>query len=294
MLATTRQEVVMVDTSSKDSMQEGLHNLYPSRDKHALKGLYLCSDLRQHIADGETYVYSNFITSLDGRIAITPTVCDDLEIPEETANPRDWRLFLELAAPADALIVSGRYVRQLAEGSAQATPPFESDTPEDLRDFRAQNNLPIKPALVILSNSLDLPVDMLAGYEDRRIIVATSDKGSADKVKALKSAGIVVKRLGSSRVNGRLLIEALKQEGLKLIFSMAGPLVMHTLLAANVLDRLYMTTVLRILSGAEFATIARGDLLDPAYDFTLSALYLDKHGPDGVEQLLQVYDKRST
>ena len=284
----------MANPSSNDSMQEGLHNLYPSGDKHDLKGLYLCSDLRQHIADGNSFVYSNFITSLDGRIAITPTVCDDLEIPRETANPRDWRLFLELAAPADALIVSGRYVRQLAEGSAQAAPPFESDTPEDLRDFRAQNHLPIKPALVILSNSLDLPVDMLAEYEDRRIIVATSDRASADSIKGLENEGIVVKRLGNSSVDGKLLIEALMQEGLKLIFSMAGPLVMHTLLAANVLDRLYMTTVLRILSGAEFATIARGDLLDPAYDFTLSALYLDTHGPDDVEQLLQVYDKSKT
>jgi len=284
----------MTDETRNDSMQEGLHKLYPSGDKHALKGLYLCSDLRQHIAHGNTYVYSNFITSLDGRIATTPTVCDDLEIPEETANLRDWRLFLELAAPADALIVSGRYVRQLAEGSAQAAPPFESDTPEDLRDFRAQSHLPTKPALVILSNSLDLPVDMLAEYEDRRIIVATSDRANPDSVEELENAGIVVKRLGRSRVDGKLLIEALTQEGLKLIFSMAGPLVMHTLLAASVLDRLYMTTVLRILSGAEFATIARGDLLEPAYDFSLSALYLDKHGPEGVEQLLQVYDKRKT
>jgi riboflavin biosynthesis pyrimidine reductase len=284
----------MADANINDSMQDGLHKLYPSRDEHALKGLYLCSDLRQHIADNNTYVYSNFITSLDGRIAITPTVCDDLEIPKETANPRDWRLFLELATPADALIVSGRYVRQLADGSAQAPPPFESDTPEELRNFRDTNNLPIKPVLVILSQSLDLPVDMLADYEDRKIIVATSDQAVADRVHELENAGIVVKRLGNSRVDGKLLIKALKQEGLKLIFSMAGPLVMHTLLEARVVDRLYMTTVLRILSGAEFATITRGELLEPAYDFALSALYLDRHGPDGIEQLLQVYDKSTT
>jgi hypothetical protein len=66
------------------------------------------------------------------------------------------------------------------------------------------------------------------------------------------------------------------------------------LLRARLLHRFYLTTVLRILAGDGFATVARGPVLDPSCDFRLTALCLDRHGPDGVEQIFQVYDARAT
>jgi hypothetical protein len=77
-----------------------------------------------------------------------------------------------------------------------------------------------------------------------------------------------------------------------LIYSTAGPAVLHLLLQSRVLERLYMTTVTRILGGVDYATLVLGDRLRPPYDFTLSAMYLDVQGPDGVDQLMQVYDRR--
>ena len=68
---------------------------------------------------------------------------------------------------------------------------------------------------------------------------------------------------------------------------------MHTLLEARVLRRLYLTTVLRVLGGKHYATMARGEQLDAPYDFELAALYLGEMGPDGVQQLLQVFDHRT-
>ena len=67
---------------------------------------------------------------------------------------------------------------------------------------------------------------------------------------------------------------------------------LHTLLEAKVLRRLYLTTVLRVISGEHYATMAKGKRLDIPYDFELAALYLDEKGPDGVQQLLQVFDLR--
>jgi hypothetical protein len=103
----------------------GLQALYPEPHHHALEGLYLSSELRRCVSSDSVYIYSNFITSLDGRVAVANKTSGELSVPQDTANPRDWRLLLELAAPADAIIVSGRYVRQLDEGKAQSSPPFD-------------------------------------------------------------------------------------------------------------------------------------------------------------------------
>ena len=65
----------MANRSETDSPAPGLQSLFPQSQKRQLKGLYLCSDLRRHVKDGDVFVYSNFITSLDGRIAISPTIC---------------------------------------------------------------------------------------------------------------------------------------------------------------------------------------------------------------------------
>lgn len=270
----------------------GLRELYPAPGEIPLEGLYLCHDLRRAVSPGHVYVYSNFIASLDGRIAVARA--DDAEpaIPESTANPRDWRLLLELAAPADALIVSGRYLRQIGEGVAQAPPPFEGDAPEDLLALRAQSGLPDQPALVVVSNSLELPLDVLARYRHRRVIVATSASARAEPAHRLAGAAIEIIRVGDERVEGERLIGALAECGFELVYSIAGPAVMHTLLEANVLRRLYLTTVLRVLSGTRYATMATGKQLDVPYDFELAALYLDEAGPDGVQQLLQIFDHR--
>lgn len=280
------------DNQQPDPESGGLRALFPAPGDRPLKGLYLSNELHHCVPGGGAFVYSNFITSLDGRIAIAEGDSGDTAIPSETANPRDWRLLLELAAPADAVIVSGRFLRQLGEGSAQACPPLECDIPEDIAAFRHELGLPPQPAMVVVSNSLELPSGELGRYGDRRVIVATSDTAEHRSVTAITDLGVEVVRAGKKRVEGKELVAGLLARDIRLIYSIAGPAVMHTLLAAGVLGRLYLTTVLRVLSGKDYASMIEGSLLDPPYDFELNALYLDDHGPDGVQQLLQVFDRR--
>lgn len=267
--------------------------LYPRSEAVALSGLYLRQDLRSLVPPAGAFVYSNFVTSLDGRIAITPRGGAKLQVPNQTANPRDWRLFLELAAPADAVVVSGRLLRELGDGSAQAWPAFSDGRPADLLEFRASQALPEQPAVVVVSRSLDLPpevLDMLVAR--RRVIVAGVAAAPAQRAKALEAAGVEVLRLGDQAVDAQRLIHALAERGLRLIYSTAGPEVLHMLLRSRVLDRLYLTTVARILAGTDFATLVHGPELEPAFDFELSALFLDAVGVQGVAQLLQVFDRR--
>jgi len=84
-----------------------------------LEGLYLSHDLRQHyLKSGRAFVYANFVTSIDGRIAVPRSNGNGLVVPKNIANKRDWRLFQELAAQADIIISSGRYLRDWANRSA--------------------------------------------------------------------------------------------------------------------------------------------------------------------------------
>jgi riboflavin biosynthesis pyrimidine reductase len=266
--------------------------LYPEPAQTPLQGLYLSHDLRRCRRLDQAYVYSNFITSLDGRIAVVDPGSGEQEVPSETANPRDWRLLLELAVPADALIIGDGYVRRLAQGRSQALPPLQGDVPAELTAFREALGLPPQPVLVVVTNDVDVPVEALLRDQPRTVIVATSDAAGAEPPQGLAGGRVELVRAGRDRVEGGALVAALAERDLKLVYSIAGPGVLHTLLAARVLHRLYLTTVLRVLGGEEYATIARGPRLSPPCDFRLAGLYLDPGGPGGVEQLLQVFEHR--
>lgn len=54
-----------------------------------LEGLYLDHDLYGKGRPGKPFVYSNFITSLDGRIAIASQASATHVVPTATTNPRD-------------------------------------------------------------------------------------------------------------------------------------------------------------------------------------------------------------
>ena len=79
-------------------------------------------------------------------------------VPKDTANERDWRLFQELAAQADLIISSGRYLRDWADGRAQEI--LQTDDPRfaDLRQWRQDRGLSPQPDIAIISGSLNFPV----------------------------------------------------------------------------------------------------------------------------------------
>jgi len=84
-----------------------------------LQGVYLAHGLRKLASAQRPFIYSNFIASLDGRIAVPDPDTQRLRPPPAIANPHDWRLFLELATQADAVITSGRRLRELSENGNQ-------------------------------------------------------------------------------------------------------------------------------------------------------------------------------
>jgi len=270
-----------------------LIQLYPTPALELpLEGLYLHHAPNPYDMKAGAVVYTNFISSLDGRIAIEHPVNGSTNVPTSISNPRDWRLFQELAAQADVLVASARYIRELAKSQAQDDLPLSHD-PEfaDLHTWRRERGMTEQPSVVILSASLNLPFDQLARIKDRPVYVATGDEAEPSAVASLENSGIEVLRTGTGdRVEGGRLIDALREAGFRSIYSIAGPGVLETLLSADVLDRLYLTHMHRLIGGASYDTLLEGEVLDPPSDLCLRALYYDQKDERCCGQLFGVYD----
>lgn len=275
-------------------MSDSIIRLFPlPSQEFPLKGLYLSHNLRENKRDsGESFVYSNYVTSLDGRIAVPHPTKAGMVVPDQITNPRDWRLFQELAVQADILITSGRYLRDYAEGRAQEILRVYDDPQfADLKDWRTERGLSPQPDMAVISGSLDFPVPPALIQGDRNIVVITTSRADPERIKALESQAGKVIIAGEGSVNGYRLVESLLEMGYRTIYNTTGPKVLHLLLAAGVLDRLYLSFVNRLLGGSPFSSIVEGELLDPPADFVLNTIYLDPHALNGLGQLLTSYNR---
>jgi len=255
--------------------------LYPaSPQPRQLNGLYLALNLHRRIEQDDVLIYSNYIASVDGRISLRDADSDAnseaFVVPKSIANKRDWRLYQELAAQADVMLTSARYFRQLARGSAQDLLPV-GNAPEydDLNEWRRQQGMKPQPDVMVLSNSLDIPLAALEKIQDRRVIICSSERADDKQVARLASLGFVVWIAGRERVEGKTLKQQLIACGYRSAYMIAGPAVHRTLIAADVLDYIFLTTHLSLLGHDAFHTILSGQLDQPAM-LQLQRLYLDR------------------
>lgn len=268
--------------------------LYPLPGiERPLTGLYLAHDLRQyHAVSGQAFVYSNFVASLDGRIAIPHPTKVGLTVPKQIANERDWRLFQELAAQADMIISSGRYLRDWARGRAQEILQIDDPRFADLRAWRKQQGLPSQPDIAIISRSLRFPIPDVLTAGGRKVVVFTTADPDPQRVKEIEAkAGQVIVAGNIITVAGDQMVQHMTDLGYKTIYSAAGPQIMHLLLSGRVLDRLYLTLANRILGGQPYAGVVEGALLPTAVNMTTHAIYYDPHALDGSGQLFTSYNR---
>ncbi len=262
----------------------------PSQDL-SLQGLYLDTALHPRKADDRPYVYANFVTSLDGRVAVPVDGHATRQVPPAIANERDWRLYQELAGQADMLLTSGRFYRQSAQGEAQARLPV-GDEPgfADIRAWRTAQGMKPQPDVGILSGSLDIPVASLEPYRSRDIYVFTGSDCDTARRAVLEQAGINVVTAGDHHhADGTQIIDNLALAGYRSIYAIAGPAVLHTLLSTGVVDRLYLTIACSILGGTEFNTLVEGDPLLPPAGMQAVGLHHDPHAPAG-GQLFGIFE----
>lgn len=266
--------------------------LYPQpAAEQPLIGTYLNHQIRDKAQQQKRpFVYTNYVVSLDGRIAIPHPNKAGMMVPKSTANERDWRLFQELACQADVLISSGRYLRDVADGRAQEILNTDDPNFADLRKWRNEQGLPTHPDIVIVSSSLDFPIPEQLTAGGRKVIVFTTADSDPQRRAELEAQAGQVYVAGEKQVEGQKMIGRLGELGYQVIYNASGPKVFHMLLAAGVVDRLYLTHANRLLGGEPFSPVVEGALLEPPAALKLNTLYYDPHAPDGLGQLFISYD----
>lgn len=268
-----------------------LHQLFPCRQQQvSASGLYLQHLLQRKGSKDRPFVYTNYVTTLDGRIALAYPHTAHVSIPADITSEIDQRLYQELAAQADVLLTSGRYLRHLGEGRAQHLPPISDDCP-DLLQWRREQGLEPQPAVVVLSRSLDLPLQTLTSL-GRRVYVATGSGADKRKLAAIAETGVSILLSGKGKgVEGCELVDELGMMGYTSIYSIAGPALLDTLLRAGKVDRLYLTQVHMLFGGENYETLLEGPLLSPAARFRLDSLYYDQGAAERPPQSFAVFVK---
>lgn len=259
-----------------------------------LKGLYL--SLRLHEAGGgQAFVYADFVSSLDGRIAVTDARSGESHLPEALTSASDFRLLSELQAQADCVITHSGYMRAIAEGRLDdilriGTAPGT----EDLLDWRLQNGLSAQPALCIASGSLDFSLPASLADADHPVFVATGAESDAARRRRFTDLGYEVLISGTQReVTGGALVRQLAEKGYRRIFLLAGPRMLETMLREGVLSRAFVTLSHQLFGGEQFHTMVHGPELGIQGKLKLRSLYLDVHSMQDSGQFFAEFEPSS-
>ena len=274
-------------------MDEPVQQLYPLPAlERPLAGTYLAHNLRQYCPEAsDVFVYSTFVASVDGRIAIPHPNLPGLTVPTAIANARDWRLYQELAAQADVIISSSRYLKDWQAGRAGEILETADPRFADLRRWRAEKGLAPQPDYAIISGSLKFPIPEPLTAGGRKLLVFTHAGADRDRIAAIEAQGGRVLFAGDESVEAASLVNHLREGGYQTIFSSAGPQILHLLLVGGVLNRLYVTYAGRLLAGQPYAAIVEGPQFQPAVDLKIQCITLDNHAPDGLGQMFVAYDR---
>jgi len=273
-------------------MSKPLLRLFPTpSEKVPLRGLYLQENLHLRGKPGRPFVYANFLSSLDGRIALE----DETGIPylpKSLTTEDDFRLFLELHAQADCLVTHGGYLRALDEGRlGNILQVGVHELGSDLPAWRQAQGLDPQPAIVVASASLDFPIPASIKANGQRLLIATGQDADPDRVRDWQDQGYEVIRAGAgSEVNGGVLSRCLSERGFRTLYLIAGPLMLETMVREEQLCVLFQTISHQLLGGEAFRSMVPGPILGVSGRARMSSLYYDLDAGGGVGQWFAQFD----
>ena len=191
------------------------------------------------------YLALNMVSSLDGKATIEWRT-------KGLSTELDRQLFHHLRTQADAVMVGA--------GTARVERYGRMAKSEELRDKREREGLARDPLAVVVSGRLDLPADLpLLNDPEQRVIIATGSDAS------LPGLGDQVEyaRVGDDLP---LLMARLREDhGVRSVLCEGGPTLNSHLLAAGLVDELFLTLNPKLAGGAAALTIVAGrGLIEPA------------------------------
>jgi riboflavin-specific deaminase-like protein len=194
---------------------------------------------------GRPYLVLNMVSSLDGKATIDWRT-------KGLSTELDRQLFHHLRTQVDAVMVGAGTVRTERYGRMTKS--------AELREKRVREGLRPDPLAVVVSGRLDLPLDLpLLGEPAQPVVIATASEailpGLGDQVEYA--------RVGDDLP---LLMAKLREEhGVRSVLCEGGPTLNSYLLAAGLVDELFLTLNPKLAGGAAALTIVAGkELVEPA------------------------------
>jgi riboflavin biosynthesis pyrimidine reductase len=185
----------------------------------------------------EPRLYANFVASLDGVVALRGEIQSNRMISAH--SEADRFVMGLLRACADAVLVGAGTMlaspRTLwtAEHAYPAAAPLYGE-------LRRSRRRPPRPTLAVLSGSGS--VDPRHPALEEGALVLTSERGAARLRGRLPRAATILAVGAEARVDPVTAVEALRRRGHELILSEGGPTAFGALVAAGLVDELFLTT----------------------------------------------------
>jgi riboflavin-specific deaminase-like protein len=221
-----------------------LQLLYPERRPTSPADLASGLGMAEKARPERPYLALNMVSSLDGKATIDWRT-------RGLSTELDRQLFHHLRTQADAVMVGAGTVRIERYGRMAKT--------DELRDKREREGLARDPLAVIVSARLDLPADLpLLNEPEQPVVIATGSdatlQGLGDQVEYA--------RVGDDLP---LLMARLREEhGVRSVLCEGGPTLNFHLLAAGLVDELFLSLNPKLAGGAAALTIVAGrELVEP-------------------------------
>jgi riboflavin-specific deaminase-like protein len=221
-----------------------VRQLYPEQSDTSPERMASGLRLGERAPAGRPYLALNMVSTLDGKAAIDWRT-------KGLSTELDRQLFHHLRTQVDAVMVGAGTLRAERYGRIAKS--------DELRRKRVSEGLAEEPLAVIVSARLDLPADLpLLQTPEQEVVIATG----SDSVLQGTTARIEYLRTGDDLP---LLMTKLREErGIRSVLCEGGPTLNSYLLAAGLVDELFLTLNPKLSGGAAAFTIVAGrELVEP-------------------------------
>jgi riboflavin biosynthesis pyrimidine reductase len=213
---------------------------------------------RERAPAGRPFVYVAMISTVDGRAAYDGR-------SNALGDEADLETLLELRAMADAVLIGTGTLR--AEGYDRLI----RDPARRAR--RVEAGLAEDPVAVLLSRRFEIPWEAgLFQAPDQRVLIYTREAGDVPGVPAPVE---VVEMAGPTPA---AMLADLRERGVRALLGEVGPTLHRNLLAAGLVDELFLTVAPLLSGDPDEPQIVTGDRLRPHVDLELR--WVLRHGSE--------------
>jgi riboflavin biosynthesis pyrimidine reductase len=221
-------------------------------------------------------VYANFVSSLDGTVAL-PAISRSNKLIS-AGSEADRFVMALLRGLADAVVTASGTLAESPTGTwlpARAHPP----SAEMLAELRRVRGQPERPELAILTGSATIDPDHPALAE--RTVVLTTEGGAKQLRGRVPASAELVPLAAEGPIEPSAVIAALRERGHRSILLEAGPNTFGTFAAAGVVDELFLTVSPLLTGGSAQTRLSLVEGVDPLRDGLVRGELLSLRRHDG-------------